>query len=164
MVKTAGGSAEKVFETFKKWPKVIGMSIVAGEWDLVVWIDAADLEEVYRYSSKVRKLKGVVANSSHWVREGWKNAAWWWQKPAGAWVWWRAPKLDSEWTKAASLPWTVSTASVPGHWDGVTWISGKDWDAVSDHVLEFQRLGWETKTLMPLRTWWNKSWKDNWWN
>lgn len=163
MVKAEPGWAEKVWKETQKWEGTIGSWIVTGEWDVLVWVDARSWDEVYGWASKLRSQKGVAATSSHWVHQGWKNGLWWWEKPAGAWVLWRNKNI-TQWPKQTKKwHWVISSASVPGDWDCFSWIAGNNWNEVWNHVWEFNKAGWETQTLVPVRSWWNKTWKKNWW-
>lgn len=163
LVKTEPGWAQKVWQKTQSWKPAIGSWIVTGDWDVMVWVDALNWDEVYQWASALRHEKGTLASSSHWVHQGWKNGHWWWQDPAGAWVWWRSHNLNGDWKKAKTWKWAVSTVSTPGDWDGVTWVGGKNWNEVWDRIMDVQKPGWETKTVIPVRSWWNKNWQKNWW-
>ena len=59
--------------------------------------------------------------------------------------------------------WITSGASIPGDWDYISWIQGKDWNEVWDHLWQLKKEKWETVSQVPIKSWWNQGWKDNWW-
>ena len=126
LAKTEPGQAQKVWKSVQSWPETIGASIVTGGWDVVVWTDAYSWDEVYDLAAKLRSAGGVTASSSHWVHQGFKNGSWWWDWPAGAWVFWRDSKLNGSVKKIENWKWAVSSASIPGDWDWLTWVGGKN--------------------------------------
>lgn len=162
-MKAKPGMAEKVWKSFQQCDEAIGAWVVTGDWDVIAWVDAYSWDGVYDLVAKMRKENWIESSSSHWVHHGHKNGSWWWDWPAGAWVLWRDNKLNGSWKKTTNWKWAVSSASVPGDWDWVTWVGGKNWNEVWNHVLDFQKPGWQTTTLVPVRSWWNKSWAKNWW-
>ncbi|MFC1522518.1 Lrp/AsnC ligand binding domain-containing protein [Elusimicrobiota bacterium] len=162
MVKTQPGQAENVWKKTQEWPTAIGSWVVTGDWDVIVWVDAKNTSDVYTKAAKLRKMSGVTASSSHYVYEGHKNASWWWDWPCGAWVLWRGKDLNGTWKKTKNWDWAVSSASVPGDWDWITYVGGWNWNDVCQNQVKFQKLGWQTKTLVPMRTWWNTKWAKLW--
>ena len=163
MAKTDSGESQRIWNSVQSWPQTIGSWVVTGDWDVAAWVDAGSWDQMYDLAAKLRHTKGVVASSSHWVHKGWKNSGWWWDYPAGAWVWWRDQHLNGAWKTTQKWKWAVSSVSVPGDWDWVTWVGGKNWDDAWKNVLEFQRPGWSTMTMVPVKSWWNKSWSKRWW-
>ena len=97
------------------------------------------------------------------VYNGYKNETWWWEKPAGAWVLVREEKLDEANEKIKNWPWTTSGASFAGDWDYLAWVEGQNWDEVWGHLFEMKTENWQTSTFVPIRSWWNQNWKNNWW-
>lgn len=160
--KTETGSAEKVWKNVQNWKETIGSWVVTGDWDVVAWFDAYSWDDAYQLATKLRKEKGVTASSSHWVNKGWKNGSWWWDYPQGVWVLWRDYNLNGNWKKTTNWKWAVSSASIPGDWDWLSWVGGKNWDETWNNLMTFQKAGWETKTMVPVRSWWNKKWTKSW--
>lgn len=76
-----------------------------------------------------------------------------------AWVFLRAKGLNGEMKKLSRRPWAASVASVPGDWDYLLWAGGKDWEQVWSNVSSLSKSGWDTETVVPLKTWWNKKWQ-----
>lgn len=156
------GHAQKVFDEVKSWEEAIGVWVVTGRWDVMVWLDASSWDEVYRRVTELRSHEWVKATSSHFVYKGMKNGRWWWDWPAGAWVLLRGPKLNGSMKQLTKWDWMVSLASVPGDWDCVAWAGAKNWDEVWKEIWDLNASGWQTQTLVPIRSWWNKSWKAEW--
>jgi len=163
LVQTDWGAGEKLFKDVQKWDDAIGAWMVTGPWDLMIWVDAKNWEDLYKKAVWLRNQKGVKATSSHFVYKGMKNDKWWWDWAAGAWVMVRSPHLNGEINQLSKWNWATSAASIPGDWDYVAWIGGKKWEEVWDHIGEMNKNGWHTQTLVPLKSWWNKAWKDSWW-
>ena len=163
-IKTKKGKAQNVWKQFQNWENIIGAWIVAGEWDVIVWFDAQDWETVHRCIETIKGWNDVEWTSSHMVYNGQKNdQKWWWEKPAGAWVLIRENELDETPDKMQKWDWMVSGASIPGEWDYITWIGGKNWDEVWQHLFEMKKAHWQTLPVVPIKSWWKQSWKDHWW-
>jgi hypothetical protein len=126
-------------------------------------VDAHSWEDLYDKVVELRSTKGVRATSTHFVYKGMKNGKWWWEWNAGSWVWLRTPKLNGEMKRMTQWPWLTSVASVPGDWDYLVWAGGNDWEKVWQNVWSMNKAGWHTETLVPIKSWWNKSWKNAWW-
>ena len=71
--------------------------------------------------------------------------------------------LDEATGKIKNWNWTTSGASIPGEWDYMTWVEGQNWDDVWNHLLEMKYQNWQTSTYVPIKSWWNKNWKNKWW-
>lgn len=162
LVKSDWKAAEQIFAQAKKWPETIGVSFVAGPWDLVLWVDGRGHDEVYRRAKWVRNLKGVENTSTHFVYKGLRNGKWWWEWPVGSWMFLRAPRLNGEMSAMRSWSWASSVASLPGDWDYLVWNGGETWTDVWSNVSDLNRRGWRTDSLVPIRTWWNRRWKSGW--
>ena len=162
-IKTTKGKADDVWKQFQSWDNVIGTWVVTGDWDVIVWFDAQDLDTVHGCVSTIKNWKEVEQTSSHMVYNGHKNDNWWWEKPAGAWVMMREGKLDETQDKIKKWNWMTSGASIPGDWDYISWVGGKNWDEVWNHLNEIKKGKWQTTTHIPIKSWWKESWKDNWW-
>jgi hypothetical protein len=156
-------AGEQVWKKVQKWDQTIGSWMVTGPWDVLVWVDAHSWEDLYDKVVEVRAQKGVKATSTHFVYKGLKNGKWWWEWKAGAWTWLRSPHLNGEMKQLTKWPWATSVASIPGDWDYLAWVGGKDWDQVWGNIWSLNKGGWHTETLVPLKSWWNKSWKNGWW-
>ena len=162
-IKTTKGKAHDVWQRFQQWENVIGTWTVPGDWDVIVWFDSTDLENVHQCVSTIKGLDEVENTSSHMVYNGYKKDHWWWEKPAGAWVLVKENKLDEANWKIKNWNWTTSGASIPGEWDYMAWVEGQNWDDVWNHLLEMKYQDWQTSTYVPIKSWWNKNWKDKWW-
>lgn len=163
LVKTDWKTGEKLWKKAQKWDESIGAWLVTGSWDLIVWLDAYSWDETYRRVVDVRKMKGVEATSTHFVYKGMKNGRWWWEWPTGAWVSMRSPHLNGEMKGLKKWKWASSITSIPGDWDYLVWAGGKNWNETWKNVGEMNKQGWRTETHVPVKTWWNKSWKRKWW-
>ena len=164
LVQADRGAAEKVWKRVTGWKESIGAWMVTGDWDMVIWVDALSWEDVYEKVVEIRSMKGVKATSSHFVYKGIKNGKWWWEWPAGSWVFVRSPHLNGEIKDISKWKWATSAASIPGDWDYIVWAGGKKWEDVWSHVWEMNKAGWHTQTVVPIRSWWNKNWKNWWWS
>ena len=157
-------AGEKLWRDVQKWDETIGTWLVAGPWDLVVWVDANGWEDVYEKAVWLRAQKGVKATSTHFVYKGTKSAQWWWDQPVGNWVFARGPRLNGELEDVHKYSHVVSATSVPGDWDYMVWFGGKKWEDVWSQVGDMNKAGWRTQTLVPMKSWWNKDWKRAWWS
>ncbi len=162
-IKTAQGKAQQVWKQFQNWDNVIGTWIVTGDWDVIVWFDAENLDIVHQCVSTIKGWKEVNHTSSHMVYNGHKADNWWWDQPAGAWMLLRENKLDEAPYKVKNWQWITSGASIPGDWDYISWVGGKNWNEVWNHLLEIKKQNWESATLVPIKSWWNHKWKNQWW-
>lgn len=163
MVQSDWKGCERAWKLAKSWPEAIGVWKVTGDWGLLVWIDARSIDDVYEKACALRGLSGVTGTSTHFVYKGTKNAKWWWDWKVGAWAWLRSPHLNGEIKDAKKWRWVGSMASVPGNWDSIAWVGGDDWEQVWKDVERMNEKGWRTETLVPIKSWWNKSWKKEWW-
>jgi len=162
-IKTCKGKTQEIWKRFQTWDNVIGTWIVTGECDIIVWFDATNWDDIHNCVAEIKKWDGIEWTSSHMVYNGYKNNHWWWEKPAGAWVLSREHKLDETGDKAKNWNWITSGASIPGDWDYISWVEGENWDDVWNHLDEYNTNNWETRTHIPVKSWWNQAWKDKWW-
>lgn len=163
MIKADWAAGEKLWKEAQKWDETIGAWLLTGDWDLMVWVDAKSWEDLYEKVVWIRAQKGVSATSTHFVYKGTKNGKWWWEWAVGNWVWVRSPHLNGELKDVQKHKQAVSAASVPGDWDYLVWMGGRKWEDVWQNVGDLNKGGWQTQTLVPIKSWWNKSWKKNWW-
>ena len=162
-IKTQKGKSQEVWQRFKEWDNVIGAWVVSGEWDVIVWFDAEDWDTIHRCASSIKEWNEVEHTSSHMVYQGFKNGHWWWEKPAGTWVFLREDKLNEATNKIKNWDWITSGASIPGDWDYVAWVEGQNWDEVWNHIGEIKTEKWQSSAQVPIKSWWNENWKNNWW-
>ena len=162
-IKTKKGKANEIWQRFQNWENIIGTWIIDGEWDVIAWFDASDLDTLHQIVTTIKNWDEVENTSSHMVYNGYKKENWWWEKPAGAWVLVKEEKIDEANEKIKNWDWTTSGANIPGEWDYLTWVEGQNWDEVWDHLSEIKTENWETLTFVPIKSWWNQNWKNNWW-
>ena len=162
-IKTKKGKADYVWKQFQNWDNVIGTWVVTGDYDVIVWFDAHDWDTVHNCVQTIKGWTEVEHTSSHMVYNGYKNDNWWWEKPVGTWVLLKENKLDETLNKTRKWNWMISGASIPGDWDYMAWIEGENWDDVWNHLLEIKSENWETSAQIPIKSWWNQSWKNKWW-
>ena len=162
-IKAKEGRAHDVWQRFKSWESMIGTWIVTGEYDVIAWFDAQDWDTVHRCVAEIKSWDEVENTSSHMVYNGHKNDTWWWEKPAGTWLLIKENRLDEAPDKIRNWNWMTSGASIPGNWDYMAWVEGENWDDVWNHLLEVKTENWQTLTHVPIKSWWNQSWKDKWW-
>ncbi len=162
-VKAQPDVVESLWQRFQKWTHTIGAWVVTGDFDLMVWYDVAKPDDMQARVAEVRGWEGVQHTASHFVHQGYKNGAWWWEKPAGVWMLARETGPMNRWKEMCTWEGQVSTASTPGDWDYMSWVADKSWDKTWEHVMEAKRRGWETRTLVPMRSWWNEKVAAGWW-
>lgn len=162
-IKTRDGKAQEVWQRFQNWDNIIGTWIVTGEWDVIVWFDAQDWNIIHDCVNTIKNWDEVESTSSHMVFDGFKNDKWWWEKPAGAWVLFKENKLDETSEKIKQWNWATSGASIPGEWDYIAWIEGENWDEVWKHLANIKEEKWQALPCVPIKSWWNQTWKDKWW-
>ena len=83
--------------------------------------------------------------------------------PAGAWILIRENKLDETSDKIKKWNWMTGGASILGEWDYISWVGGENWEDVWNHLVELKGENWQTHPYIPIKSWWNQKWKDNWW-
>lgn len=162
-VKAAPNDVESLWSRFKAWEHTIGSWVITGEFDLLVWYDVPSADVMQARVSEVRSWPGVQHTASQFVHQGYKNGAWWWEKPAGVWMQARETGPMNRWKEMTTWDGQVSTASTPGEWDYLSWVAGKDWNQTMEHVMSAKKKGWETNTLVPMRSWWNEKVAAGWW-
>lgn len=162
-IKSKPDMVETLWKKFQGWQWTIGAWVITGDYDLMVWYDVDKPEAMQGRVSEVRGWPGVVHTASHFVHQGYKNGAWWWEKPQGVWMMAREAGPMNRWKDMCSWEGQVSTASMPGEWDTMSWVAGKDMGQTWDLVMSAKSKGWETKTIVPMRSWWNEKVKSGWW-
>lgn len=162
-IKTKEGKSHDVWQRFHDWENIIGTWIVTGDWDVIAWFDTQDWDTVHRFVAEIKKWDDIEHTSSHMVYNGYKKGNWWWEKPAGTWVLFKEKRLDETLDKTRKWDWVISGASIPGDWDYMAWIEGENWEDVWNHLLEVKSENWQTSVQVPIKSWWNQSWKDKWW-
>ena len=162
-VKTKQGQAQHVWDRLKSWDNMIGTWIVTGEYDIVAWFDAQDWDTTHDCIATIKAWDDVENTSTHMVHNGYKKENWWWERPVGAWMLLKENKLDETSQQIPQWDWITSGASIPGDWDYMAWVEGNDWNDVWTHLLELKSSHWRTSALIPIKSWWNQNWKQNWW-
>ena len=163
-VKATKGKAHDVWQRFQTWDNMIGTWIIDGDYDVIAWFDATDWDTVHKCVTEIKNWNEVEYTKSHMVYDGFKHDNWWWwEKPAGTWVTFRENKHHETPEKIRKWNWMTNGASIPGEWDYISWVSGENWDEVWNHLFELKKENWETYNYVPIKTWWNQNWKNNWW-
>ena len=72
-------------------------------------------------------------------------------------------RLDETSRTIANWEWITSGASIPGDWDYMAWVEGDNWEEIWNHIMEIKSGQWKTSALIPIKSWWNQNWKNNWW-
>ena len=162
-IKTKQGTAHQVWERFQTWDNIIGTWIVTGEYDVVAWFDAKDWDTIHDCIATIKQWNEVEDTNTHMVHQGYKTNHWWWEKPVGAWVMMKEDQLDESSNKVPQWDWITSGASIPGDWDYMAWIEGDNWDDVWNHLMDVKTGNWRTAALVPIKSWWNKNFKEHWW-
>ncbi|MEF8848128.1 MAG: hypothetical protein V5A68_03245 [Candidatus Thermoplasmatota archaeon] len=161
-IKTKEGKANEIWKRFHDWHNMIGTWIVTGEYDVIAWFDAENWDVIHDCVATIKDWDEVDYTSTHMVHNGHKDEKWWWEKPVGTWVLLKENKLDEAFDKLKDWNWMTSTASIPGEWDYMTWVEGDNWDEVWNHILEIKE-EWDTSAQIPIKSWWDESWRENWW-
>jgi len=162
-IKSKKGKANEIWKRFQKWDNMIGTWMLTGDWDVIAWIDAENWDTVHQCVATIKSWDEVDHTSSHMVYNGYKNENWWWEKPAGTWVLFKENNLDETPNKTRKWNWMTSGTSIPGEWDYMAWIGGENWDEVWNHLFEVKSENWQISAQIPIKSWWNESWKDKWW-
>lgn len=155
-VKARPDQVESLWKKFQGWSHAIGAWVVTGEWDLLVWFDAPSPDAMRTRVAEVRQWDGVDHTASHFVHQGYKNGKYWWDAPTGVWMLSRESGPLDGWKDMTGWDGQVSTASIPGTWDSLSWVWGQDWNQTWTHVMDAKRKGWDTQALVPVRSWWNQ--------
>jgi len=162
-IKTKQGTAQQVWQRFHTWENMIGAFIVAGEYDIVAWYDAKDWDTVHDCVATIKQWDEVEDTTTQMVHNGYKTGKWWWDKPVGAWMLLKENHLDETTHAISQWDWVTSGASLPGDWDYMAWVEGENWDDLWNHFLEMKSGQWRTSALIPIKSYWNQNWKENWW-
>ncbi len=163
-IKTRQGTAEYVWQRFQSWENIIGAWVVTGEYDVIAWFDAKDWDTIHDCIATIKQWDEVENTNTHMVHNGYKNQNWWWNKPTGAWVMFKENKLDETSQYVPKWDWVTSGASIPGDWDYMAWIQADNWDELWHHLMETKQTNLKTTAVLPLKTYWNKNWEQNWWD
>jgi len=161
-IKTKNGNAHTVWERLQTWDNMIGAWIVTGEYDVVAWFDAKDWDTIHDCVATIKSWHEVEDTNTHMVHNGFKTQGWWWDQPVGAWMLLKESTLDDTTNNMPNWNWVTSGASIPGEWDYMAWVEGNNWDDIWNHLNEMKSTQWRTQALIPIKSWWNKSWKENW--
>lgn len=162
-IKTTKGNAHQVWERLKTWDTMIGAWIITGEYDVVAWFDAEDWDTIHDCVATIKAWPEVEDTNTHMVHNGFKTERWWWDHPVGAWILLKEKTLDEATKAISNWDWVTSGASIPGNWDYMAWVEGNNWDDIWNHLYEMKSTQWRTSALIPIKSWWNTAWKENWW-
>ena len=163
-IKAKEGKAHDIWQRFQTWDNMIGAWIVTGEYDVVAWFDAKDWNTVHDCIASIKEWHEVEDTNTHMVHEGYKKESWWWERPVGAWMLFKENKLDDTTRNITKWDWITSGASIPGNWDYMAWVEGNNWDEVWNHLYEMKNGYWRTAALVPIKSWWNQTFKNKWFN
>jgi hypothetical protein len=161
-VKCYPGKNDKVYNMIREWKNVFGVFTTTGNWDLIAWFDAEDIEESYKWISKIRYWPEVERTSTHQTYQGWVNGTMFWEKPAYSWVKVRSSDIYSTYEEMKLHDWVATVASVPGEWDCVAMLYGESYEEVHHSLWELTTRGYEVEYYAPLNSYWNKEFVENW--
>lgn len=161
-VKCYPGKADKVYNMIKEWNNTLGVFTTTGQWDLMAWLDTENIEDAYKWISKIRYWPEVEKTSTHQTYYGYKNEKPYWEKSACSWVKIRSNDIYTTYEELKMYDWIATVASVPGEWDCVAAIYGDNYEEVYNYLWELTAKGYEVEYYAPLKTWWNKQYFDSW--
>ena len=161
-IKCYPGKSDKVFNMIKEWDNAFGVFTTAGNWDLIAWFDAENIEETYKWISKIRYWPEVERTSTHQTYQGWMSETPFWNKPAYSWIKIRSSDIYSTYEDLKMYDYVASVASVPGEWDCVALLYGETYEEIYNYVYELTAKGYEVEYYAPLKCYWNKGYIENW--
>jgi len=161
-VKCYPGKTDKVYNTIREWNNVFGVFTTTGNWDLMVWLDTPNIEDAYKWVSKIRYWPEVEKTCTHQTYYGYRNEKHFWDKPTYAWVKIRSNDIYSTYEELKMYDWIGVLASVPGDWDCVACVCGDTYEDVYNYVWEITAKGFEVEYYPPLKEYWNKEYLRNW--
>lgn len=157
LIRTENGVTRKVFELVKGYDWVIGAWAVTGDYDIVVWANARDENELFTFAATLRSLAGVEFTNSRLVHEGYVTDFKTFTRPRGAWVRLRADKLGPAPTYLRDLPYVGAYATIAGDYDYLVWAFGDDVHDAVEHVLSMtENRDWRTYTHVPILGYFNR--------
>jgi hypothetical protein len=160
-IKIDAAHASEVWQKLQSWSPALGAWETTGDWDYLVWLDVADIDTLHNWAMEVRGWSGVSHTASHLVWKGAKNGKGWWEEPASAWVWGRWEGAENE-KDPVEEGWATGAFSIPGDWDSLFWVQGKDWDELWSNTRNLRQQGWATSIQVPMRSWWNQDKLNSW--
>lgn len=163
-IKTRPGTAEEVNGRLKKWQQTIGTFMIHSPWDIMVWLDSGDLEETHRLVSEIRDWIEVERTSTSHAFMGFKRDYWFWERPTCAWIRLRSRAMHETYEDLKKRDWMCIFASIPGEWDFIGLIAGKNWEEIFGWIGDLKASGYEVESYTQYRWWWNRSWKNNWYS
>ena len=162
-VRTRPGMAENVFLKVNRWDHTIGSFMTHWPWDILVWMDAENIEETHKWVAEIRSWPEVEWTSTQPVFMGYKRDYWFWERPACAWVKIRSKTMAETYEDLKSYEWISTFSSVPGDWDCIGLVAGDSWEDVFMYMADLKSAGYEIECYTPFRWWWNESWQSRWW-
>jgi hypothetical protein len=163
-VRTRPGSAESVFMKVNQWDHTIGAFMTHWPWDVLVWMDAENIEDAHKWVAEIRSWREVEWTSTQPVFMGFKREYWFWEREACAWVKIRSKAMSETYEDLKRYEWMATFASVPGDWDCIGLVSGNNWQDVFMYMAELKEKGYEIECYTPFRWWWNETWRSRWWS
>ncbi len=161
-VKCYPGKADKVYNMIKEWNNTLGVFTSTGQWDLMAWLDTENIEDAYKWISKIRYWPEVEKTSTHQTYYGYKNETPFWAKSACSWVKIRSNDIYTTYEELKMCDWIATVASVPGEWDCVAAIYGDSYEDVYNSLWELTSKGYEVEYYAPLKSWWNRKYLETW--
>lgn len=161
-IKTYPGKAENVYSMIKEWQNTIGVFMTTGPWDVIAWIDTKDIDEAYKWISKVRYWPEVERTSTNQTYYGYRNEREFWEMQAWAWVKIRSTDIYSTYEELKNYDWVAFTSSIPGDWDCVSMFYGENYTDIYNYVMEIKNKGYEIEYYAPLKAYWNVDYKQKW--
>jgi hypothetical protein len=160
MVKTHVGYARKVFEQFKTTDWVIGTWLVSGDYDLIVWVNAKNEDEVYNYAKTIKTWEGIYHTNSYYVYDGNLTNFEEMTNLNGAWVRVRGENIETMPEYFNKYDYITNWACIPGDFDYMVWFNGKTHIETMDHILNVtENHKWHTYTHLPVTSYMNNKYK-----
>jgi len=156
------GKTDRVFNLIREWNKTIGVFTTAGQWSLMAWIDAEDIEESYEWIAKMRCWPEVQRTSTHQTFHGYRREDLFWDKPAYSWIKIRSNDVHHTFEELKNIDWIASVSSVPGDWDCVAMIYGETYEEIFTYIWDFVNTGYEIEYFAPLKAFWNRDYLVKW--
>jgi hypothetical protein len=155
-VRTRAGVTRKVFEQVRANDWVIGAWAVTGDYDIVVWANARNEEELFTQAAILRNMAGVEYTNSRLVHSGFVADFKTFNSRNGAWVRLRADKLGPPPNFLRDLPYVGAYATIAGDYDYLVWAFGDDVHDAIEHVLAMtENRDWRTYTHVPILAYFN---------
>lgn len=154
-VKAKPGKAQQVYQKLQQNAKMLACFMVPGAYDVMVWFDSKDMNDVYQWVSEMRNQGQVEKTCTYPTFQGYWNGKPYQNKKYYGWIKMRSNDFNAAYDDACKYQGVSFCASVAGDYDCFALVCADDYDQFNNYQMEFKNKGYDIDFFVPFQGYWN---------